>query len=301
MVPLKVSGSTPQSGLPQRRSHEDGGPDGEADHRQGIEQLGVADIGDHVGDDGGDEDERHDEHARPFDAHAGRRVLHDGRWRCCWMAAGIPHTTRASAGGNEGVEHAQGVDPIDPHHGGGGVADHAARAAGIGCSDDSGQVADVHSAPEDLLRHRTADQCRRDVVEEARDHCDEDEQHEAALPVVGQEARHLVGDLAFLEVAREQGKAHEQEEQVGEDHGLVRHVLDEARQAGAVLEARKAQLVERDGGETGQGHLQRVVVEQGDAEQRQGEQDEVDGDAGNHHRLWCENPGSCDWRCDQAH
>jgi hypothetical protein len=75
----------------------------------------------------------------------------------------------------------------------------------------------------------------------------------------------------------------------------------ETRQAGAVLEARKAQLVERDGGETGQGHLQREVVEQGDTEQRQGEQDEVDGDAGNHDRLWCENPGGCDWRCDEAH
>src|SRR4029078_6850028 len=68
-----------------------------------------------------------------------------------------------------------------------------------------------------------------------------------------------------------------------------------------VLEARKAQLVERDGGEAGERHLQRGVVEQGDAEQRQREQDEVDGDADNHNRLWCENTGSCDWRCDQAH
>ena len=56
-------------------------------------------------------------------------------------------------------------------------------------------------------------------------------------------------------------------------------VPGQAGQAGAVLEAGEAELVERDGGEAGQRHLQRVVVEERDAEQRQREQDEVDRDA----------------------
>ena len=93
------------------------------------------------------------------------------------------------------------------------------------------------------------------------------------------------GTLALLEMAREQRKAHQQQEQVGEDHPLVLQVRGEARQAGAVLEAGEAELVERDGGKPGQRHLQRVVVEQRDAEQRQREQDEIDRDAGDKQRL----------------
>ena len=62
---------------------------------------------------------------------------------------------------------------------------------------------------------------------------DDDQQHEAALPVVGQEARHLVGHPALLEMARQQRKAHQQQEQVGEDHPFVRHVQREAGEARA--------------------------------------------------------------------
>ena len=51
------------------------------------------------------------------------------------------------------------------------------------------------------------------------------------------------------------------------------------------LEAREGELVDDDGGEAGQRHLQRVVVEQRDAQQRQREQDEIDGDAEEIERL----------------
>ena len=108
---------------------------------------------------------------------------------------------------------------------------------------------------------------------------------EGALPVVGQERRHDVGQLALLEMARQQRKAHQQQEQVGEDHPLVLHVQRETAEARPELEAGEAELVGDDGGEPGQRHLQRVVVEQRDAEQRQREQDEVDGDAEEIERL----------------
>ena len=62
-------------------------------------------------------------------------------------------------------------------------------------------------------------------------HEDDDQQHEAALPVVGQDGRHDVGHLAFLEMPRQQREAHQQQEQVGEHHPLVLHVADEAGQA----------------------------------------------------------------------
>ena len=108
---------------------------------------------------------------------------------------------------------------------------------------------------------------------------DDNEQREAALPVVRQERRHLFRDLALLEMPRQQRKAHQQQEQVGEDHPLVLHVQREAGEPGAELEAGEDELVERDRRKPGQRDLQRVMMKQRDAEQRQREQDEIDGDA----------------------
>ena len=50
-------------------------------------------------------------------------------------------------------------------------------------------------------------------------------------------------------------------------------------EAGAGLEAGEGELVGDDGGEADKRDLQGVTVEEGDAQQRQGEQDEIDGNA----------------------
>ena len=71
------------------------------------------------------------------------------------------------------------------------------------------------------------------------------EQHEAALPVVGQEVRQHLGHVAALEMVGQQREAEQQAEQVGEDHPLVRHVQREAAEPRAGLEAGERQLVER--------------------------------------------------------
>jgi hypothetical protein len=88
-------------------------------------------------------------------------------------------------GGNKGFEHAQWAHTIDPHHRRGRVTDHAAGTTSIGCSDDGGEIADMHFAAKYLLRHAAADEGRGDVVEKTRDHGHNDEQHEATLPVIG--------------------------------------------------------------------------------------------------------------------
>ena len=75
----------------------------------------------------------------------------------------------------------------------------------------------------------------------------------------------------------QQRKADQQAEQIDEQHPLVRHVQSEAGHAGAGLEAGKQDLVGGDGGQTGQRYLQYMVVEQCDAEQCGGEENEVDG------------------------
>ena len=57
----------------------------------------------------------------------------------------------------------------------------------------------------------------------------------------------------------------------------MRHVVAEAAQARTVLESGEDHLVDDDRGKPGQRDRQRVAMEQRDAEQRQREQDEIDG------------------------
>ena len=57
----------------------------------------------------------------------------------------------------------------------------------------------------------------------------------------------------------------------------MRHVVAEAVEAGAVLEAGEDELVDDDDGKARQRDLKRLVMEQGYPEQRQRKQDEVDG------------------------
>ena len=63
------------------------------------------------------------------------------------------------------------------------------------------------------------------------------------------------------------------------------HVQREAGQTGAEFEAGENDLVERDRGKAGERDRQRVMVEQGDAEQRQSEQNEIDRNAQQQNRL----------------
>ena len=77
----------------------------------------------------------------------------------------------------------------------------------------------------------------------------------------------------------QQREAHQQTEQIGQQHPLVRQVQAKAGHAGAGLEAGKQDLVGGDGGQTGESHLQYMVVEQRHPEQRGGKEDEVDGNA----------------------
>ena len=114
---------------------------------------------------------------------------------------------------------------------------------------------------ENMARHGAADQRGGDVVEEARQHEYDDEQHESALPVVGQEGRHLVGDAALLEMPRQQRKTHQQQEQVREDHPFVLQVPGETRQAVAELEAREREFVEGDRRKSRERDFERAMME----------------------------------------
>ncbi len=176
-----------------------------------------------------------------------------------------------------GLHHGERTDARDPHHGGGGVADDAAGAAGIRGRDDRREIADVNLALEHVPRNGAADQGGGDIVEEARQHEHQDEQHDAALPVVRQQRRHLIRNAAFLEMPGQQRKPHQQQEQIAERDPFMRHVVAEAADASAVFEPGEDQLVDHDCAEPGQRDGEGVMMKQRDPEQRQREQDEVDG------------------------
>ncbi len=86
-------------------------------------------------------------------------------------------------------------------------------------------------------------------------------------------------DAAVLEVAGEDREPEQQPEQVREDHPLVRKVADQAPEPGALCEAGENELESRDGGKPGQRYRQSVVVQEGDPEQGDAEQDELHRDA----------------------
>ena len=278
----------PRRPAPQR-SDEDRGPHPCADERETVRIRAELHVDDHVDDDRGEQNGRDDRDARPVDARAGGGALRDRRVALLLQRGGDAEDQHRGAGGNEGLQHVQRVDTIDPHHGGGGVADHAARAARVRCGDDRRQVADMHLAAEHRAGDGAADQRGGDVVEERRQHADHPQQHEAALPVVRQVARQHRRHLACLEVVGKQREAEQQAEKVGENHPLVQHVQRKTFHPRAGFESRKGELVEHDRAEADERDLQRVMMEQRDAGERQAEQNELErhaerGARRSHHR-----------------
>ena len=113
--------------------------------------------------------------------------------------------------------------------------------------------------------------------------------HEAALPIVreklGEDDRHVT----LFEMTGKQRKAHEQAEQVRENHPLVTEMRHEAGDASTGLESGKRNLVEGDCHQTGERHNQNVAMKQRDAQQGQPKQNEIDWDTEHRRTL----PGRC--------
>ena len=130
-----------------------------------------------------------------------------------------------------GFEHAEGTDARDPHHGGRGVADDAAGPAGVRSCHDAGEIADMDFALKHMPGHRAADQRRGDVVEKARQHEHQRQQHEAAFPVVGKQRRHFIRNAALLEMPGQERKPRQQQEQIGQYDPLMQHMMSQSLRA----------------------------------------------------------------------
>src|SRR5690606_31815381 len=110
---------------------------------------------------------------------------------------------------------------------------------------------------------------------------DKDEQRQGALPVVrqilGQQHRHV----ALLEVPGQYHEAEQQHQEVDQHDPFVDQMVQEASNAGGAVEVAEQKLVEADDDDADQRDVEGVVMEQCDAEQHGGEQQELHGDAQN--------------------
>ena len=284
IVPLKVSGITFQSGARRPAVRRMTAQTAIPRTGSGIEKRREFQVGDDVRRQRGDENGGDDEHPRRVDLQAFRRIFLDRRVALLLDRRRHGEDQHRDDGRDIGLHDAERADARDPHHRRGGVADDAAGAAGIRGCDDRREIADVNLALEHVPRNGAADQRGGDVVEEARQHEHQDQQHDAAPPVVRQQCRHRIRNPALLEMPGQQRKSHQQQEQVAERDPLMRHVVAEAAEAGAVFEAGEDELVDDDDGKARQRDLKRLVMEQRDTQQRQRKQDEVDGYS--EHKDW---------------
>ena len=151
------------------------------------------------------------------------------------------------------------------------------------------------------VRHGAADERGRDVVEERREHEDHHEQHEGALSSrrAGSAAAASGISLSSKCRASRANPSSRPSRLTITTHSCPRWKTKPARPA-PVLESRKQELVERDHREAGERHLERAVVEERDAEQRQREQDELEWNAGDLDRLRCDCGRECSGQARQG-
>src|SRR5262245_11167701 len=208
----------------------------------------------------------------------------------CWSSeAWMPKTSSAATAEDIGVEHRERTHAADPKHCRGRIADDAAGAAGVRGRDNRREIADADATLENVTRNRRTDQSPGDIVEEGGGHEDQDEEHESAPPIVGENDRHPIGNAACLEMAGQERKAEEKPKQNGKQDPFMGEMGEKSGEPGALVEAVPKQLLDDDGAKTGEGDRERVAVEDGDASERDAEDKKIE-----HHGRIVSAKRSCD-------
>ena len=269
---------------PQRYRQQQRDPDGRTDEGEAIRPVREIQVQDDVGRDGRTLHEADDSQSNPIDSHITVRVSRD---RCvALLLAGRDHgkEQRRDHGSHVGVQHRSRGYARYPHHRGRGIADHTTRAAGVRCRHDRSQVTDVNFFAVHGRCDRAADHGGGDVVEERGQHEHHEQQHEAALPVIRQEARQHVWRMAVVKMRGEQGDSDEQAEQVREHHPFVTEMDQQSTYARTGRKAGEREFIGDDRTQPRERDRQRVVMEQRDAQQGRREKDEFEWNAGDHDR-----------------
>ena len=129
-----------------------------------------------------------------------------------------------------------------------------------------------------MAGHHSAEDGGRNVVEEARQDKDDPEQRDAPGPIVRQQTRQMIGHIAVLEMTRQQLKADEQQQQVGNRDPFMLEMAKQGLGAGAGWEGADKSFVGQDDDQPGDADRERPFVEQRDAEQHEAEKDELNRD-----------------------
>ena len=182
-------------------SGEDDDPHRHAEEGEAVRQVLEMEIDQDIGGDGDHQDQGDDPHPGPIHSGPFRHLPHDRLIAMLLDGGGDAKDHQGHARRHIGVQDVQGGNPGDPHHGRGRVPHHAAGTAGIGGGDDGGQKADVDPVAEDPGGNGAADEGGGNVVQEAGQHENHDEQHKAAEPALRQKTRQELGDVAVLEMA----------------------------------------------------------------------------------------------------
>jgi hypothetical protein len=265
-------GISSQCGRRSGDAQEQGDPNGGADEGKRVGDLVVANVDDDVDDDCRQQDGGDDGDANPIHDHVRRSFPGNRRIAMLLQRGRNAEDDHRESGCRVRLEDLQRADAVDPHHRRGRVAHDAPRPAGVRRGDNRREVADVDPAAEHHAGDRPADECGGNVIEEARQHENHDQEDEAALPVARQEARENGRYATCLEVLRQEREAQQQAEQVGEQHPFMGEMRDEARGAGALRKGGEQDLEQRNHRESDRRHPQRVEVKQGDPQKRQPEQ-----------------------------
>ena len=231
MVPLNASGSSSQSGLRSGAVTRMRHPHGDADEREAVEQIRdtarltttLAEIAaTRMSDDDAD--------ARPVDLTCRGGVLHDRRVALLLKRGRDTEDDERDDRRDVGVEDGQRADAVDPHHRGRGVADDAARSRrrsrprrsprGSRCAPCRGTpscaIAPPISAAAMLSRK---DDSTKTITSSTK----------APFQSSGRKRGRTSGTSLFSKCRDEQREAHQQQEQIGEDHPLVPQVQRQGR------------------------------------------------------------------------
>jgi hypothetical protein len=95
----------------------------------------------------------------------------------------------------------------------------------------------VHPGPEKLVRHRSADKRGGDIIEEGREHPDENKKGESAFPFRGQKLWQDDRHVAFLEVARQKREASQETKEIEQNDPFVFEMEKEPGRARPGLKA----------------------------------------------------------------
>ena len=160
-----------------------------------------------------------------------------------------PNTSSATTAADVGVQHIERRDAVDPHHRRGGVADDAARAAGVGRGDDGREKADVHLARNSVCA--IAPPISAAAMLSRNDDSTNTIASSAKQPFQssGSSRGSASGHVALLEMARQEREAEQQARQVRDDHPFVRQMRDQPVEARPGRERAEQQLIRDDHGQ----------------------------------------------------